>query len=141
MCMASIYKYYSTKRHNFDSLFRKQFWFSKPTKLNDLDECNLGRALSFLNMPDEVYRKYQKLFNSYGVCCFSEDEENENLWAHYAKDYSGFVVEYDADILGKYAYNSRACAPVFLSESTLYQRANRKLKNTYRVPVLRHENC
>jgi Protein of unknown function (DUF2971). len=35
-------------------------------------------------------------FNSYGICCFSEANDNLLMWSHYASSGRGFCLEFDS---------------------------------------------
>ena len=54
-----------------------------------------GRVETFLNIAMEKTRKI--LRKRFGVCCFSEKRDNILMWAHYAKQHTGFCLEFDID--------------------------------------------
>lgn len=44
----------------------------------------------------ETLEKSGELFRKkFGICCFTEKRDNILMWAHYAKDHTGFCLEFD----------------------------------------------
>lgn len=48
---------------------------------------------------EEQYNKFTEKFGKVGVYSLSKTFDNELLWAYYASGHTGFVIEYDIDIL------------------------------------------
>jgi Protein of unknown function (DUF2971) len=64
---------------------------------------NLGLEFE-LTQREIVYQEtIRKIFNqkraSSGISCFSETNDNELMWAHYAENYAGLCVEYSAGVI------------------------------------------
>jgi len=53
-----------------------------------MDETVLNEAME---KSREILRK------RFGICCFSEKRDNILMWAHYAKQHTGFCLEFDID--------------------------------------------
>lgn len=51
------------------------------------------------------------------VCSFCESERSILMWAHYARDHTGFCIEYDFTSLGANDLNTRFLYPVIYSEA------------------------
>lgn len=101
---AFIYKYYAPTEYSLDALINQYFWFSKREYLNDpydLGNFKKGRLTlvlfnslirSFLQGIDE--EDIKKLIPEYASCSFTRDELNKQMWAYYAKDYSGWCLAF-----------------------------------------------
>ncbi|WP_446443674.1 DUF2971 domain-containing protein [Pseudomonas sp. 1176_21] len=50
------------------------------------------------------------------ICSFCESSESILMWAHYARDHTGFCIEYDFTVLGSEALNTKFLYPVQYSE-------------------------
>lgn len=102
-----LYKYYTPESYNFDAVAMEYFWYSKASKENDPNECDvrwLDKKMCLFNgksaeETEKTYDAYYEIMKDYGVCCFSKECDNENMWAHYAANYCGFVVGYDEDVI------------------------------------------
>jgi hypothetical protein len=103
-----IYKYYSFNESDFDNdkkieSFKENYlWFSKPTFFNDPFDCNMEIIMhynNFLNSVNSISDKAEDLIISatkdFGICCFSETNDNIHMWSHYAQSHKGICVEYD----------------------------------------------
>ena len=101
-----IYKYYAPTEYSLDALINKYFWFSKREFLNDpydLGNFKKGRftialfntfiqsLMQHLNISEE---QIKKLLPEYASCSFTRDEFNKQMWAYYAKDYSGWCLAF-----------------------------------------------
>ena len=87
-----VYKYYSCEEYNIDALQQRYFFFSKAERLNDPYDT------SWLLASTWDFGKTQSLveiYNQYGICSFSRTCTSMHLWALYASQFSGFVVEFD----------------------------------------------
>ena len=118
-----LYKYYTPKDYNFDALMKKYFWFSMASTENDPNECDvrwLDEDIYPFDGLSEEYKKkmfadFNKLMRDYGICSCSKGCDNENMWANYAANYSGFVIGYDEDVIK--APNSNVCGPILNSDT------------------------
>ena len=104
-----IYKYYSLTSYNLDALKVGYFYFSKAKYLNDPFDTSFKLvSQSIVNrfFPKEPYKtKGSKSMANYGICSFSEQWDNNILWAYYADNYKGFVVGYDEKVFTKIMEN------------------------------------
>ncbi len=79
-----------------DAISNGYLWCSRYRDLNDPMEGIYGtspwlaKQLRFNNLAGEILNHKRSL----GICCFSDNHDNELLWAHYAKNYSGICVAY-----------------------------------------------
>lgn len=48
---------------------------------------------------NSLYPGYESFLKDLQVCCFSSIKDSILMWSHYAKDHSGFCIEYDLDNL------------------------------------------
>ena len=88
-------------------------WFSKPQFFNDPFDCNM-----------EFLKHYEELINTirpfrdvtidgiinrtkdFGICCFSESNDNIHMWSHYTERHTGVCIEYDSTNFNDYFSNS-----------------------------------
>ncbi len=78
----------------------------EPKKLREISKQNEQNIRSYC--PD-----FDKLKNNFLVSCFSEDYKSILMWSHYAKDHSGFCVQYDFKSLGNNSHLTRSLFPIF----------------------------
>ncbi len=117
----AIFRYRRPNKYSLESLKKDEFWLSRPDKFNDssdstfyidfeviskkiceyIYETEEARNIStrarkdiremakrqFGNLNDDLKRNI-------GVACFSEEMNNQSMWASYAEDSKGFVIEY-----------------------------------------------
>lgn len=94
-----IYKYYAPTPYNFDAIEKGYFFFSKAKTLNDPFDASFRLVTEAIR--DRLYpsrqsqRKAFETMQEYGICSFSENWDNNILWAYYAQSYKGFVVAFD----------------------------------------------
>ena len=101
-----IYKYYSPSEYNLDALINQYFWFSKREFLNDpFDLGNFKKGRNILSFYSLLLQKYlegndidteaiKRVINEYASCSFTNSELNKQMWAYYAKDYSGWCLAF-----------------------------------------------
>lgn len=101
-----IYKYYSPTIYNLDALLNRYFWFSKREFLNDpFDIANFEKGKQTLSLHNAILEKslvntgftqkgIEQLIPEYAICSFSRNELNKQMWAYYAKDYSGWCLAF-----------------------------------------------
>ena len=101
-----IYKYYAPNEYNLDALLNHYFWFSKRECLNDpFDIGNYRKGNQTLKLHNEILCKsllnsgfnkkgIKKIIPEYAICSFSRDGLNKQMWAYYAKDYSGWCLAF-----------------------------------------------
>lgn len=97
-----IYKYYSGNKYSVENFAKQELWFSKPTEFNDPFDCNMDIIDEFTDFKDSMSKKspdliknFQEAARNFGICCFSEEEDNMHLWALYANSFKGFVLCFD----------------------------------------------
>lgn len=102
--MPKIYKYFSNKV--IDLVFKKDGFCcvrcSLPKDYNDPYELFLGMDLT---VPTEHLASYSDIIDEipqYPTTCFSKSPIVSPMWAHYAHNHSGFVLEFDVDSLNKH---------------------------------------
>jgi hypothetical protein len=103
---ALIYKYYSPSEYSLDALINHYFWFSKREFLNDpFDLGNFKKGRNILSFYNFVIRDYlesknidknmiEQFLKEYASCSFTNSELNKQMWAYYAKDYSGWCLAF-----------------------------------------------
>lgn len=99
-----IYKYYSPSEHNLDALINRYFWFAKKDFLNDpfdLGNFKKGRNLSlYVNLHQSLSKgdlnetTIKQFIKEYACCSFTKSELDKQMWAYYAKDYSGWCLAF-----------------------------------------------
>lgn len=121
---ASLYKYYSDTKLNFETIKNNSMWYSAPCNFNDIFDCNISiddekifnNALNLFpdkrgvrtgspmwkKLKEEINRglymletQFNELRNTTGISCFSEREDSLLMWAHYANNHRGICVEYN----------------------------------------------
>lgn len=94
-----VYKYYPPRQHHFDALKNGYFFFCKVSKLNDPYDASfdlLNKSPIFLQkIAPLLDHNAKNIMSQYGSCSFCEEKDNKVLWALYADNYKGFVVEYE----------------------------------------------
>lgn len=94
----NVYKYYSPQTYNFEALIEGYFYFCKVSKLNDPYDASFDLIQS-PNFKEKILPKLapnaKNIMADYGTYSFCEEKDNKVLWALYADNYRGFVVEYD----------------------------------------------
>lgn len=91
-----LFKFYDTNLNNVAALHESYFWLSNPSDFNDPFDCNLN----LIEYEDDTLRtanpsmKRNNIANI-GLTCFTTIIDEPLLWAHYAKNYSGFVLEFN----------------------------------------------
>ena len=124
-----IYKYYSPSEYSLDALINRYFWFSRREFLNDpfdLGNFKIGRRMlamfkrlihSYLNgySVDEI----EKQIREYASCSFTNDEKNKQMWAYYAKDYSGWCLAFEVedDMFAQSGYPSPLLPAIYVDKN------------------------
>lgn len=117
----NLYRYRTFDAHWYSNIINGKVYMNSPVKFNDPFDGNLyGYASIFYNgllnanvelPPDdfeimnangeiknfsEILKQHQKGFKDcFRVACFSEKFDLMTMWAHYAANHSGYVIEYD----------------------------------------------
>lgn len=105
-----LYKFYSLtddkdelNQRKFATLKENSNWFDLACKQNDpldmkmayIDETNTEAGKESINLAKEMMRS---LIDSSAICSFIDsNEENLQMWAHYANNHHGFCIKYKVD--------------------------------------------
>ena len=90
------------------TLVNNQLYLPTKDELNDPTEGVYGddtlrmffNVLSeYSNNVEEQYNKFTEKLGKVGICSLSRTFDNKLLWAYYASGHTGFVIEYDIDVL------------------------------------------
>lgn len=119
----TLYKYYPENVNSLKAIANRGFWCGSPLKQNDPNDSlnvsipkvdqkevikllleskvgeypNLsGYLLSMATKPQEISKHTRNfILNTFGACSFCENNNNNLLWAHYASNFTGFVIEFE----------------------------------------------
>jgi hypothetical protein len=102
---SKIYKYFPCDDNNFDSFQKNYLWFSKPRFFNDPFDCNMELIMHYNNFLNSIQERFSNDISDliinhtrdFGICCFSETNDNQQLWAHNADSHRGICIEYSED--------------------------------------------
>jgi hypothetical protein len=87
-----------TVKREISAIKEQYLWCSEYRRLNDPMEGFYKPNVSFRNIADSDYMSMaREIFNlkqDIGICCFSDTNENELMWSHYAGNYAGICVAY-----------------------------------------------
>lgn len=64
-------------------------------KIQKLDEAKFFVCRNIVRKKAKAYIDFQKKFR---LCCFSEDNNNILMWAHYAEDFRGLVISFNTSL-------------------------------------------
>ncbi|MBR8803426.1 DUF2971 domain-containing protein [Porphyromonas levii] len=116
-----VYKYYAPIDYNFDAIAKKYLFFCRANKLNDPFEANF-KFKHYGIVPPTMKNEFERIEidiqKTIGVCSFSKTPTNKALWALYADNYAGFVVEYDISSLGCMAISMEGEIPRVLDDGS-----------------------
>lgn len=105
------FKFRKINKHLIDSLVNSRLWFAKPNALNDPFDCQLdlrksweraaasstGRRKNWLQsaLDNPIFLEQWGIqFEKIGVCSFSRDLCNSQMWSHYADEHRGACLLY-----------------------------------------------
>lgn len=93
-----LYKFYDTNLLSLASLHENYFWLSNPKEFNDPFDCNIN-LLEFENKENLLMPESRKRndVSNIGITCFTEVINEPVMWAHYANNYYGFVLELNTE--------------------------------------------
>jgi Protein of unknown function (DUF2971) len=102
-----LYRYRSISRNYFqreiDSIVGKYLWCSNYKEMNDPMEgfyIATRRLEKFTNF-DRAREKIFDIKQTVGICSFSDTNDNEIMWSHYADNYKGICIGYRPRLLIK----------------------------------------
>ncbi len=95
-----LYKFFDTNLLSIASLHENYFWLSNPSQFNDPFDSNIN-LIEYDNKVNEKLKDTAKRNNipNIGVTCFSEIINEPLMWAHYANNYYGFVLELNTETI------------------------------------------
>ncbi|EOV6324838.1 DUF2971 domain-containing protein [Vibrio parahaemolyticus] len=90
----TFYKYKSLSNFEFvlDILLRERLYASKYSELNDPME---GVIKVDGTIPDDLEETWKNILEDLRVCCFTPDDSNTLMWAHYADGGRGCAIEFE----------------------------------------------
>ncbi|MEZ9371042.1 DUF2971 domain-containing protein [Shewanella sp. 10N.286.51.B2] len=90
----TFYKYKSLSNLEFvlDILLRERLYASKYNELNDPME---GVIKVDGTIPDDLEESWKNILEDLRVCCFTPDDSNTLMWAHYADGGRGCAIEFE----------------------------------------------
>jgi len=95
-----LYKYYSfDDNKNFDTnfapLIRKSIRYSAPILFNDLYDCKCVQK----NLDGSITSDFTEVISKHlQISCFSINPNSPIMWAHYASNHKGYILEYELDL-------------------------------------------
>ncbi|WP_186172056.1 DUF2971 domain-containing protein [Vibrio chagasii] len=108
--LKSLYKYASPHPQIFDNLLiraSQRYSLNDPFELRPSSD-NVLESLS--NVEINIGSGYKPSYDDYGIISFTETYNNLLMWAHYANEHKGIVIEFD---LTKLNFNRYQSYPVF----------------------------
>ena len=93
-----LYKYITFNENTIASLMGCYFWLTNPVSFNDPFDCNKNLIVDYAEDPSEVKWDTRNHFKDIGVASFTEEKCHPLMWAHYADNYNGLVVEFNTKI-------------------------------------------
>ncbi len=119
-----LYRYrdFDDKNYNLDSIKNEKMYFSQPNKFNDphdslvfIDsekvDLKLGKHKKRIISEEDFVNHKKQIVD---IACLCEEFDSTLMWAHYAKNHSGFVLEYDLSVLEN--NSSMMICPVIYSD-------------------------
>lgn len=104
--MYNLYKYFQAIDLQIDTLRNMQLFFAHPSLLNDSFDTSNKLLSEFPYFCDKIGWSVElsRKLDSHGICSMSKGyrPDNRHLWSLYSGNYSGFVVEYNTEVLSKY---------------------------------------
>jgi hypothetical protein len=83
----------------------RNYWENVKVEGDGSLEIRTQRANEWINDRSLIEKVYttavKKMINNIGICCFTSNDENLIMWAHYADSHRGACVEFDSNILNK----------------------------------------
>jgi hypothetical protein len=112
----TLYKYYPLNEFSVDAFTKKYLYASCQFELNDpLDcmSCLISYAEAYEKKKEEMLKKgkdmpslkefvdsnVMKLSRDFGVISLTENQDDLNMWTHYASNHEGFVVCFNSTFL------------------------------------------
>lgn len=84
-----VYRFRSISINTYRELITRKVWFSRYSLLNDPFEG------IYINETDQ--KDYDELIKHMEICCYSKENDNLLMWAHYADSHRGICLEYEVD--------------------------------------------
>lgn len=126
-----LFKFFDTNLLSIASLHENYFWLSNPSQFNDPFDCNINLVEHENNVHEELDETRKRNgISDVGVTCFSEVINEPLMWAHYANNYNGFVLELNTETIRVHLYER-----VFSLNPVLYFDEFIKVKNTNTIAL------
>lgn len=125
-----MYKYFPPELYCLESLENQKNWFSKPKIFNDPFDCTFNYDTEYNNELEKSmeWKEYIPINNHHAkvmdavnklkeritVTCYSEMPNSLLMWSHYARNHTGFCVEYDFDTLMDFTGNGNEYTSLLL---------------------------
>ncbi len=93
--IGTLYKYLNFNQNTISSLLGSYFWLANPADLNDPFDCNKNWIVDYLENEEDKKLK-RNYYEDIGIISFTEERSNQLMWAHYANNYNGIVLEFDS---------------------------------------------
>ena len=96
----SLCKFYDTNLLSIAAMYDNYFWLSNPAEFNDPFDCNLN-LIEFDKSGQTDLETINKKNNLsiIGVTCFTTQINEPLFWAHYARNYNGFAIDFNPQSL------------------------------------------
>jgi len=104
--------------HRFDELYDNKIaedWARAVVKRempyltpDEIEKCVSKKLTEIRNNPDDYIEKAKERiieiqYNKFGICSFSESNNNILLWSHYARNHTGVCIGFDTEVIINYA--------------------------------------
>jgi hypothetical protein len=108
------YRYQTINKQTILNLNNQRNWVADPLQFNDPYEFSLfeheyqddvGDIIRMNSEEIEVVNNYKEKIKDLGVICYSSNQCNLLLWAHYADNHNGMCLVFDVDNTKEKLYN------------------------------------
>ena len=143
--MKILYKYCSISINSLSAISNSYLFFSKPENFNDPFDSQLNMLLysgaSYLLGSME---KLNMVREKIGVTCFSDSNDNQHMWAHYASRHQGICIGYDVTLIEEYfsrnALGIEAVKVNYISELPQLSAGRIRTRNINNEPITYDSN-
>jgi hypothetical protein len=92
-------------------------------------ERDLKRQQFVAKNLNSIQKNYFEINKIFGICCLSRNPLNLLMWAHYAKDHTGFVIEFAISTIGSKETTILQCLENLVPSSVNYVNEKPVIKN------------
>lgn len=112
--MTQYYRYQPINKQTILNLNNQKNWISDPFEFNDPFEFSLfeheyqddeGDIIKMSSEEVDVVKGYKESINDLGVICYSSNQYNLLLWAHYADNHRGMCLVFEVESKESKLYN------------------------------------